>query len=385
MGSYYAATTEEGFTLSDGSVLTYPNTMLINFDAIPDSISSNYLTRLWLHKFVHVDQAWSIWRASGGREFLYQSHKSGSEHSQTGRFFEACADETFFVTTRYEGAKRLCALRSDVNNNTLVNAACKGNLRSLDQVILQSSKFNQIFIPYGQTHQSGVIPASCNNFTPPDPITDGLVINSTENLDVVSIDKAKFKISIEQGSSRRVSNWTTAEDEVVVNASLFNGGDSVGYLRIDGNTKTGTSFFDNNESPEAELRGILTFNSSGSQVDILRHRQGDGFNIESYSNVLESIPLFIENGSENSHNRPWNNNYRLTVFGYDSSKYYVIVTQSGKTLTYTQLINELQSNGYRFDFLLNLDGGGSTGLSVPNLGYLQDSGRNVPIVLKFKK
>lgn len=387
MGSFYAATTEEGYLLNDGSRLTYPNTLLVNFDAIPDNISTTYLMRLWLHEFTHMDQAWTIWRQSAGSQYLYQHHKSGTEHSQTGRFFEACADEAFYVTDRYQGRKRLCALRKDINDNGLINAACKGDLQKLDQVISRSSKFDDIFIPYGQNHASGIIPAECNNFTPPEPGTEGLEMASTTNFDIVKMEKSKFRISQEIGPARLVSDWAGSTYDVVVNSALFQGDyQPSGYFRDNGTTIVGTSYFDENAGgPEAELRGILTFSDEGTNVSIRRHREGDSFDIEDYDNVMESIPLFIESGSRKSPVRPWTTTASLTVFGYDSSFYYVIVTKPGMASNYNNMMDELLGAGYSFDYLLNLDGGKSTGLYVPSLGYEQDSRQGVPVVLQFTR
>lgn len=392
IGSYYAATTEERFTLSDGTVLTYPNTLLINFDAIPQSLSTNELTRLWLHEFTHIDQAWIVYHNSGGGTALNEIHvTSGGFHTSSGRFFEACADEAPFISSLYEGKKRLCALRKETNNNTLINSACKGNLNSLNTLKNASSKFDKIFAGYGSSYQSGVIPEECNNLSAPIVTADGVEKIESDNFDIFKIQKSKYKPKIQKGYDK-ISGWASSAD-IVINASLFTNQDSDGYLKIDGVSHTTDSLYDDNTGacspprcgPEAELRGIITFNSSGNNLRIRRHREGDGFDINSYDNVLESIPLLIENGRFTTPNDPWTTHRPLSSFGYDSQYYYVIVTKQGVSSTYSQMREELRSVGLSLSFLLNFDGGGSTGLSVRSLDYLQDSDRQVPIVLTFDK
>lgn len=158
LGTYFATATEEGVKYTNGKVVTYPNTLIINLDVInstaPAFKSESYLKKLWVHEFAHIAQGREIFKTYP-LDYLYKYHMEsngvGPDHSVVGRFFEACADEGLSTTSKYKGNTRMANIKAAASANGIssseVYQACKGDISAVE-ALQELDEFEDIFTPY---------------------------------------------------------------------------------------------------------------------------------------------------------------------------------------------------------------------------------------------
>lgn len=212
---------------------------------------------------------------------------------------------------------------------------------------------------------------------------DGITRFNLDGVLVFKIDKDEYTPALEwDGNGKLLSDWSNSnESEVIINGSLFEGTSPLtasGRLKIRGNVIQGTASSGFNTRTG---QGYLGFNSNDFKIDT-----SHGFNFNSHANLLESLPVLITDG------RKYTSNTSIvrqnTAVGYDAEGNYIvtIVTTNG-THSYSRIADLVLSSGLGVKSLLNLDGGGSTGIVVKTEGLemVSSPGRLIPGIVTFDK
>lgn len=220
---------------------------------------------------------------------------------------------------------------------------------------------------------------------PEDEITaEGITRFNLGGMIVLKIDKDEYTPALEWDANGKIlSSWASANNaQVIINGSIFEGTSpltSSGRLKIRGNIIQSTTSGGFNATSG---QGYLGFSSNDFSID-----SSHNFSFNSDSNILESLPVLILDG------RKYTSNTRVsrknTSVGYDAEgNFIVVIVPTEQTHSYSRIADLMLSSGLGVKSLLNLDGGGSTGLIIKTPGLEMNSSsslRAIPGIVTFKK
>lgn len=199
------------------------------------------------------------------------------------------------------------------------------------------------------------------------------VEDKTKTINIYRLSPSDFTISIQNGDPKYISDWANEYDaEIVINGAYFNEDYSPsGYLKVN-DERVGELIFDQNKS------GLIQIDNDIFQIRNLAINPLETG--ESLDYGLQSFPFLIMDGkaaiSEDSGKRA-----RRTALGIDKSGNIYIIFVDLDHITLYELMGKLINAGIDFDYVLNLDGGPSSGLSI--FGDNKDSVSKVPSVILF--
>ena len=196
-----------------------------------------------------------------------------------------------------------------------------------------------------------------------------------KKIHIYRLDPVDFSISIANSDPKRISDWAKELDaEIVINGAYFDKDFTPsGYLKIN-NERIGELLFDQNKS------GLIQIDNGEFTIrDLAENPLQTG---EELDFGLQSFPFLIENGKavikEDS-----GKTARRTALGTDKDGLVYIISADLVHISLYELMNKLIETNIDFTYVLNLDGGPSSGISIYN--ELKDSVTKVPSVILFEK
>lgn len=209
---------------------------------------------------------------------------------------------------------------------------------------------------------------------------DGVSQFNINNLIVLRIDKNKYSPSIEWNNNpKTLRNWANSLNaQIFINASLFESGS----YRSSGRLKIRNSVIQSIPSPQfanSSGQGYLSFNTNDFSIN-----ESTKLNLNEKQNILESLPILILNGRKYTSNNSVVS--RNTSIGYDNSGNFIIVIAPKEgQYSYSAIADIMLNSGLNLNSLLNLDGGGSTGLIVKGTDIDYSTNRLIPGIMTFSK
>lgn len=229
-----------------------------------------------------------------------------------------------------------------------------------------------------------VIPAADPLILNWQPVTSGIAIkhvpyqfnDSQYGVQILQIDPTLVGISLaydQQGKT--IAQWSQMSPNAIVsNAGFFKeGNEPVGLLFINGTRKDAHRI-------NQRGTGLLILEAGKVRIRDLGADPVDGS--ETFMNALQSYPLLIANGQIKVLEQAKNQD-RRTAIGVDGDGKVYLATVEYAHLGLFQLAELLKNSDIQFTDVLNLDGGGSTGIAVPFEGIKRaiNSQTTVPTVL----
>ncbi|MFC1599555.1 phosphodiester glycosidase family protein [Patescibacteria group bacterium] len=196
-----------------------------------------------------------------------------------------------------------------------------------------------------------------------------------EKIHIYRINSENLSISIANGEPKYISDWAKELDaEIVINGAYFNKdfGPS-GYLKIN-NERIGELIFDQGKS------GLIQINNGQFSIrDLAINPLQTG---EELDFGLQSFPFLINDGNA-AIKEDSGKTARRTALGIDEEGHVYIIFADLIHISLYELMNKLIETNIDFTYVLNLDGGPSSGILIHN--ELKDSVTKVPSVILFEK
>jgi len=197
-------------------------------------------------------------------------------------------------------------------------------------------------------------------------------------MQVLKIDPKKFDTSLAYDQkSQFISEWQS-DSTIVMNAGFFKEQNApVGLLYIHGVRQD-----EHRIIPKGT--GLLSIQDGTIAI---RDLTSDPLKDEEvFQDALQSFPLLIHDSKVAVGNNSQDQD-RRTAVGIDSTGNLYLITSQYPYLTLFEFATQLQKTGLSLTKVLNLDGGGSTGVAVKigEFDQLIDSQTPVPTVLRFTK
>lgn len=210
---------------------------------------------------------------------------------------------------------------------------------------------------------------------------NGITRYNLDGLIIVKIDKNSYNPTLEwDTNAKTLRSWAgSSSAQVLINGSLFESNyTSSGRLKIRNTIVQGSM---SSAFASSSGQGYLAFN-----FDDFNIRESSSLSLGSHQNILESVPILILDGKKYTSNGSVTR--RNTSIGYDQSGNYIIVIApvEGKH-SYSKIADLVLGSGLNIHSLLNLDGGGSTGLIIKGGSIAVDasSSRAIPGILTFTR
>lgn len=200
---------------------------------------------------------------------------------------------------------------------------------------------------------------------------------SSYEIQVVKIDPKLSTLSLKYNQEgKTVGQWTQDQSNVIVmNAGFFKeNNEPVGLLYIDGQRRDA-----HRVNPSAS--GLLLLNQN--RVQILNLANSPIPDESALKNALQTFPVLIDKGNIVA-NENLTKQDRRSAIGVDKEGKVYLITADYPHLGLYDFSKTLHDSSLQFTEVLNLDGGGSTGMAI-NIGEYKDlieSISAVPTVLE---
>lgn len=201
----------------------------------------------------------------------------------------------------------------------------------------------------------------------------------TKRIHLYRLNPADFDITLANSDRKRLSDWAKELDaSIVINGAYFNEDYSPsGYLKIN-NQRIGELIFDQSKSGLIQVNnGEFTIRDLA--VDPLQTGEELDFGLQSFPFLIKNSKAAIKEDSGKT--------ARRTALGFDNDGLVYIIIADLVHISLYDLMNKLLDTKIDFTYVLNLDGGPSSGISIDLEGYdnTKDSVVKVPSVILFKK
>lgn len=202
-----------------------------------------------------------------------------------------------------------------------------------------------------------------------DIIRDGAVVFQAVRIDP---NQYSFRAHYRPNAPLTLSEWQTElpTAEIIVNANFFTPENTVLGLLISDGIQYGASYTDRG--------GTFFVNAStvGIRSNITQPYQG-----EAYTQAVQAFPMLVDNGQPTYNNSEDTAISRRTVIAQDTEGHIILLVTAGFGLSLYDLSQYLSNSDLNIVSALNLDGGGSTMMSIASSETTVVSLDPVPIVL----
>ena len=192
---------------------------------------------------------------------------------------------------------------------------------------------------------------------------------------VVRVDPSKhrFRAIYRGGQAESLARWRALEPDasVIINANFFDTNDVALGLVVSDGAASGIAYRD---------RGG-TFLIRNGEPSIVTYRSQNLQNIERIEQAVQGFPLLVENGRQAYFAAGSGERTRRTIIGIDKGGNVLIMVAPFLGLSLADLSAYLPRTDLEIDTAFNLDGGGSTLISLPGADYFQPSLDLVPTIL----
>ncbi|MBD3300798.1 MAG: hypothetical protein GF347_05610 [Candidatus Moranbacteria bacterium] len=202
-----------------------------------------------------------------------------------------------------------------------------------------------------------------------------------DKIEIIKLDKEQFDLRIEESSSnpKLITQWAKGLSEsILINGGYFdNTYNSTGFLVVKGQVLQAKEY-------DFQKSGLIEVKNDVLRIrDLLTEPIKPG---ETFDYALQSYPFIIKNGEGWIAEDTGLKARRTAVGQDDEGNLYIIIVKNGN-LSLFRFMEELLKTDFDFKYVLNLDGGGSTGLvfRYADLDVYYDSFYKVPNVLIFEK
>ncbi len=204
-------------------------------------------------------------------------------------------------------------------------------------------------------------------------IREGALIFQAVRIDP---DYYNFRVHYRPGEPLNIEQWSNelAEAEVIINANFFTADHIALGLLISDFTNFGVPYTD---------RGG-TFYVAGNAIGI-RSNITDPYRGESFSQAIQAFPMLVVNGQSAYNNNQDTAISRRTIIAQDAEGHIILMVTSGFGMSLYQLSQYLANSDLNIVNALNLDGGGSTMMSVADSDTTVLSLDPVPAILAVYK
>lgn len=196
---------------------------------------------------------------------------------------------------------------------------------------------------------------------------------------VIKVDPKQFQLRLAYDQKgQTIRSWAKDVEGIVINSGFFKeGNESVGLLYIDGKR------LDDHRIRPAGT-GLLVIKPQG--IDIMDLKNEAIPDEEELMNAVQTFPVLISNGQVVA-DTSLTSEDRRTAIGKDVQGNIYLITAEFAHLGLYNFAKAVHDSGLQLTEVLNLDGGGSTGISVQTDTFQQfiDSETLVPTVLIVEK
>lgn len=182
----------------------------------------------------------------------------------------------------------------------------------------------------------------------------------------------RFRAVYRAGEPLSITEWTQLEPDAVaiINANFFDPQNNVLGLLVSDSVVYGQSYQD---------RGGTFFVQNG--VANLQTFRSASFQIGEVEQAVQAFPVLVENGQQAYFNTNATQLSRRTIIGQDMDGKILILVTPLLGLSLVDLSAYLASTDLNLVTAINLDGGGSTMMNVPSIGFTVTSFDAVPAIL----
>ena len=212
-------------------------------------------------------------------------------------------------------------------------------------------------------------------------IHDFKLNDNNEQIEIIKIKPNNFDIKIEHNESnpKLLTGWSKDyRDSIIINGGYFNEDfSSTGFLAVK-NQIIEDNKFDQNKS------GLLVIKDN--KLSLRDLNQNPIKQNEQFDYAMQSYPILILDGQENIREDS-QKLARRTAVGIDYNNNVYLIIYRNSNLSLFKFMKELMKTEIDFKQALNLDGGGSTGISLNynNSKVIYDSFYAIPNILIFEK
>lgn len=204
-------------------------------------------------------------------------------------------------------------------------------------------------------------------------------VSNTYDIQVIKIDPAYFSLHLDYDvAGKTVSSWAKGSEGVVLNAGFFKQENKpVGLLYIDGDRV-------DNHRIKPEGTGLLVIHQNSIDlIDLSSHEVPDEAQLQ---NALQAYPMLISD-SQIAVKESLQTQERRTAIGKDRQGNIYIFSVQYPHLGLYEFAKILHDSSLQLSEVLNLDGGGSTGVAInmPEYKRVIDSQTLIPTVLKVEE
>ncbi|GAB5492338.1 MAG: phosphodiester glycosidase family protein [Phototrophicaceae bacterium] len=226
---------------------------------------------------------------------------------------------------------------------------------------------------------------SPENISPEPPVEDNWTVvasgleqdtirNGATIFQAVRIDPTQytFRAHYRPNAPLTLAEWQAElpNAEVIINANFFTPENTVLGLLIADSVRYGTSYTN---------RGA-TFFVDGTSVGI-RSNITQPYQVEAYTQAIQAFPMLVGDGLATYNNSADTAISRRTVIAQDEQGHIILMVTSGFGLSLYDLSQYLPTTDLNIVDALNLDGGGSTMMSIASSETTVLSLDPVPVVL----
>jgi len=182
----------------------------------------------------------------------------------------------------------------------------------------------------------------------------------------------RFRAVYRAGEPLSITEWAQIEPDAVaiINANFFDPQNNILGLLVSDGVAYGQSYQD---------RGGTFFVQNG--VAHLQTFRNASFQIGAIEQAVQAFPVLVENGQQAYFNTSANQLSRRTIIGQDVDGKILIFATPLLGLSLVDLSAYLSTTDLNLVTAINLDGGGSTMMHVPSIGYTLTSFDAVPAIL----
>ncbi len=195
---------------------------------------------------------------------------------------------------------------------------------------------------------------------------------------IIKLEHESFAVQIEYDPQGKfISEWKNGGQEIVINGAYFDTDYTPSGLLIINKKRIGKRMFGQNKTGLIAVTNNLT-SIRDLAVSPVKDNESLDFALQSYPFLIKnSLPALSSDSGKKA---------RRTALGVDMEKNVYIITATSYQPTLYEFMNQIVATKIPFTFVLNLDGGPSTGLFA-NWGETQlqmDSFTKVSSVIRFK-